>query len=326
MNRRFNLALIASLALTATGVWAQSGVPGYTGTVRLTSTLPAGSGPDVVARLVADKLQTRWGQPVVVDPKPGGGGAVAINAMKNSPPNGSNLVVVDVQQLSINPLIFKSLSYDPEKDLTPVAILYKTAFLVVVASDSPYRTFKDLLAAARNKSKPLKYGSNSVGGPIHLSSARLQAALGADMLHVPYKETSLLYAAVASGELDWSYGSAATTAPLVKGGKLRVLAIADRQRLASFPDVPTLEEAGGPKGVDALSWVALMAPAGTPANVVNEMNTGIVQALAQPDVRERLAGFGFEGGTGPAQQVADWAATDRQRYAEVIKREKISVD
>lgn len=326
MNRRHCLALGLASAFAAAPAWAQTAPGNHKGPVRITSTLPSGSGPDVVARLVADKLQARWGQPVVVDPKPGGAGAVAINAMKHAAPNGSNLVVVDVGQMSINPLIFSSLSYDPDKDLVPVAILYKTAFFIAVATDSPYRSFKDLLAAAGNKSRPLKYGSNAVGGPIHLASARLEHAIGEAMLHVPYKETSQLYAAVATGELDWAYGSVATTAPLVRGGKLRLLAVADRQRFAGMPDVPTLEEAGGPKGIDALSWVALMASRGTPAAIAAEINAAVNDALAQPDVRERLDGFGFVGGNGPAQQVTEWARTDRQHYAEVLTRVKVQVD
>jgi len=296
------------------------------GTVKFTSVFPNGSGPDVVARVVAEKLQTRWGQPVVVDAKPGGAGAVAINAMKGAPPTGHDLVVVDVGNLSINPLIFKKLAYDPEKDLVPVALLYKAAFFVTAATDGPHKTLKDLLAASKNKSAPLKYGSNAVGGPIHLGSARLETALGQEMPHVPYKETSQLYAAVSTGEVDWAYGSVATAGGLMKGGKLRFLAVADSKRSAALPDVPTLEEAGGPKGLDALTWVAVMAPKGTPANVIADINKAINDALTQPDVMARMGGFGFTVSTGPAQQVADLMNADRAHYAEVLKRVKVQVD
>ena len=330
MLRRDCLKLSALGALTSLGAtaWAQAATqPSHVkGPVRITSTLPSGSGPDVVARLVADKLQTRWSMPVVVDPKPGGAGAVAINAMKSGAPNGSSLVVVDIQHMSINPLIFKSLSYDPDRDLVPVALLYKTAFFVTVAADSPFRTFKDLMAAAANKSRPLSYGSNAIGSPLHLAAARLETALGQEMLHVPYKETSQLYAAVSTGEVDWAYGSIATAGGLARGGRLRFLAVADRARSPAMPDVPTLEEAGGPRGVDALTWVALMASRGTPEPVVNEINVAVNDALAQPDVRERMASFGFVPGSGPAQVVADLTQNDRRQYAEVLKRVKVSID
>jgi tripartite-type tricarboxylate transporter receptor subunit TctC len=293
---------------------------------RITSAFPSGSGPDVVARLVADKLAARWGQPVVVDAKPGGAGVLAINAMKRQPPTGNDLVVVDVGNLSINPLIFKSLGYDPEKELTSVALLYKTAFFVTVAADSKLRTVKDLIAEAGRPGSKVSYGSNAVGGPIHLGSARVDSALGTDMLHVPYKETSQLYAAVSTGEVSWAFGSIATAGPLMRAGKLRFLAVADRARSPALPDVPTLEEAGGPKGVDALTWVALMAPAGTPAAVVDEINKAVNEAVGAPELKERYAGFGFIASPGPAGQVSELMHGDRARYAEVLKRVKVSID
>ena len=324
-----------STSLLAAGAFALIGTPtafaqapaGLSpGPVRITSTLPTGSGPDTVARVIAEKLQARWGRPVVVEAKPGAAGVVAINAVKGAPPTGNDLVVVDVGNLSINPLIFKKLAYDPERDLVPAALLYKTAFFVAVGADSPLRSFKELMAAAASKSKPLSYGSNAVGGPIHLGSARLEGALGVEMLHVPYKETSQLYAAVSTGEVDWAYGSIATAGPLVRGGKLRLLAIADASRSPAMPDVPTLEEAGGPKGVEVSSWVALMAPRGTPAPLAAEIGKAVNEALAQPEVKARLDAFGFVASPGPAQQVTEFMNRDRDRYAEVLKRVKVSVD
>ena len=296
-----------------------------TAPVRITTAFPSGSGPDVVARTVGEKLQVRWGQPVIVEARPGGAGVVAVNSMKRLAPTGNELLEVDVGNLSINPLIFKSLAYDPEKDLTPVALLYKAAFFVTVAADSPIKSVKDLIAAAARPGG-VTYGSNAVGGPIHLSSAQLASALGAEMTHIPFKETAQLYAAVSTGEVTWAYGSIATAGPLMRGGKLRFLAVADKARSPALPDVPTLAEAGGPKGVDALTWVALMAPAGTPPAVVGEINTAVNDALAMPDVKERFATFGFSISPGTAQQVGDLMRTDRARYAEVVKRVKVSID
>lgn len=323
MNETRRRLLALALASLAGGVMAQGPTKGP---VRITSTFPTGSGPDTVARLVAEKLQAQWSQPVVVDSRPGGAGVVGINAVKAAPPTGADLVVVDVGNLSINPLIFKKLAYDPQKDLVPVAVLYKTSFFVAVAADGPYRTLKDLLAAITAKPGAVRYGSSAVGGPLHLASAQLQHALGADMLHVPFKETSQLYAAVASHEIDWAYGSIATAGPLVRAGKLRFLAVGDRARSPVLPDVPTLEEAGGPRDVHAQTWVALMAPQGTPAAVAKQINQAVNEALEQPDVKERLAGFGFVPSPGPVQQVVDLMQGDRARYAEVVKRVKVSIE
>jgi tripartite-type tricarboxylate transporter receptor subunit TctC len=312
------LALAAPFA-----AWAQP-APGLP--LRITTVFPTGSGPDVVARIVGEKLQARWGRAVVIDAKPGGAGMVAINGVKGAAPNGSELVVVDVGNMSINPLIFKRLSYDPDKDLVPVALLYKTAFFVAVGANSPYRSVQELMVAAADKRKQLTYGSNAVGGPIHLASERLAHAAGVEMVHVPFKETSQLYTAVATGEVDWAFGSIATAGPLVRGGRLRLLAVADSAKSPAMPEVPTLESAGGPKGLYASTWVALMAPRGTPAATAADINKAVNEALALPDVREKFATFGFVPHPGPAQQVLDLMQEDRTRYAEVVKRVKISID
>jgi tripartite-type tricarboxylate transporter receptor subunit TctC len=325
MNRR--TVLVAALALAVCGsAFAQGGANVPKGVVRITSVFPTGSGPDVVTRIIAEKLTAKWGSPVVVDAKPGGAGVVAINAMKNAPPTGNDIVLVDVGQLSINPLIFRKLPYDPEKGLVPVGMIYKTAFFVAVAADGPYKALPDLLASAKQTGKPLTYGSSAVGGPGHLGAARLENAIGAEMVHVPFKETSQLYAAVATGEVSWAYGSIATAGPLVRANKLRFIAVADSVRSPAMPDVPTLAEAGGPKSLDAFAWVALMAPAGTPPAVTSEINKAVNEALASPDVKEKLATFGFAGMPGPVQQVTDLMQGDRARYAEVLKRVKVSID
>ena len=293
---------------------------------RITSAFPTGSGPDVVTRLLAEKLAAQWKQPVIVDAKPGGAGVLAINAMKRLAPTGNELVVVDVGNLSINPLIFKNLGYDPEKELVPVALVYKTAFFVTVGADSKIKSIRDLVAEAAKPGSKLSYGSNAVGGPIHLGSARLETALGTEMLHVPYKETSQLYAAVSTGEVSWAYGSIASAGPLLRGNRLRFLAVADRARSPALPEVPTLEEAGGPKGLDALTWVAIMAPAGTPPAVVEEINKAVNDALAKPDVKDKMAAFGFIASPLSAAQVGELMRGDSARYAEVLKRVKVSID
>lgn len=315
---------LSALALSFASLAAAQGVKGP---VRITTVFPSGSGPDAVARIVAEKLQARWGSPVVVEAKPGAAGMVGINAVKALPPTGQELIVVDVGNLSINPLVFKKLSYDPEKDLVPVALLYKTAFFVTASATGPVRSVKDLMAAATAaKDKPLNYGSNAVAGPIHLASARLENALGVEMIHVPYKELSMLYPAVANGEVSWAFGSIASAGPLLRSGKLRFLAVADSVRSPALPDVPTLEEAGGPKGLYAATWVALMAPAGTPAAVVDEINKAVNDALAQPDVKQKLDTFGFATSPGPAAQVRTLMRADRERYAGVVKRINVSID
>lgn len=315
--------LVAAAIAASSASMAQSVTKGP---IRITTVFPSGSGPDTVARIVADKLQTKWNQPVIVESKPGAAGMVGINAMKNQPATGNDLIVVDVGTLSINPLIFRRLAYDPEKDLTPVAVLYKTAFFVAVSANGPYRTLKDLLSSAIAAQRPLTYGSNAVGGPLHLASERLRHAIGSEMLHIPYKELSQLYASVSTGEVNWAFGSIATAGPLVASGKLRFVAVADEKRSPAMPDVPTLEEAGGPKDLYATTWVALMAPKGTPVAVLDSLNKAVNDALAQPDVKAKFATFGFVASPGPVRQVTDLMHADRVRYAEVVKRINVSLE
>jgi len=320
---RIGLAALGLVLAAAPRLQAQTVT---TAPTRITSAFPTGSGPDVVTRLIADKLSQRWKQPVIVDSKPGGAGVVAINSMKNLPPTGNELVVADVGHLSINPLVFKNLQYDPVKELTPVALNFKTAFFVVVGSNSKIKNVSDLIAAARGSTAGLFYGSSAVGGPIHLASAQLAAALDVPMTHIAYKEATQLSVAIATGEVDWAFLSIATLKPMLDAGKVRLLAIGDRVRSSAAPDVPTLDEVGGPKNVDAFAWNALMAPAGTPPAVVNEINRAVNDVLAQPDVRERLTALSFAIAPMTPQQVADLMRSERAKYAEVLKRVKVSLD
>jgi len=293
--------------------------------IRITSPFPAGSGPDAVARVVGEKMAAALKQPVLIDTKPGANGFIAIEAVKRLPPTGYDLLLADVGHLAINPSLFKKLPYDPERDLTPVSGLYRTSFFIAVAADGPIKSIKDLITAAGIPNK-VTYGSNAVGGPLHLGAAQFEAATGTKMMHIPYKEISQLYSSVATGEVTWAMASIASAGPLLAGGKLRFLAIADRTRSAALPNVPTLEEAGGPKGVEATTWVVLMAPKGTPAAVVATLNQAVAAALRQEDVMQRFAGVGFNPYAATSAQISEVMRADTPRYAELVKRTGASAD
>ena len=318
MSKRFGIFLAAGIGLgmLASQSWAQI-FPAQP--VRIISPFPAGSGPDVIARIVGEKLSATWKQPIIVDPRPGGNGFIAANAVKQAAPTGYDLLMADVGNLSIAPSLFKKLPYDPKADFAPIGLLYRTAFFVAVGANSPYQSVKDLVAAAAASPGKLSYGSNGVGTPIHLTSANLGTASGTKMLHVPYKELSQLYAAVSTGEVDWALGSAASAGPLLKAGKLRFIAVADDVRNPSLPSVPTLEESGGPKGVSGRTWVSLVAPKGTPAAVIATLNKGLNDVLRQPDVIEKLATFGFVPDTITPVALASLIESERVTYADLIK-------
>ena len=288
--------------------------------VRIISPFPAGSGPDVVARIVGERLSANWKQPVIVDSRPGANGFLAMGAGKQAAATGYDLVLADVGHLAISPSLFKKLPYDPKVDFAPVGGVYRTSFFIVVGANSPIKSAKDLIAAAAANPGKITYGSNSVGGPLHLGAAQVEAASGTKMLHVPYKEISQLYVAVSTGEVDWAMGSIASAGALLKAGKVRFIAIADGARSANLPNVPTLEESGGPKGVKARTWVVLMAPKATPPAVIDTLNRSLNEVLKQPEVAEKFSAFGFVPDPTTPGALAALIESDTVVYADMIKR------
>ena len=324
MKKRSAILLFAGigLGLMASQSWAQS-FPNQA--VRIISPFPAGSGPDVVARIVGERLTASWKQPVVVDARPGANGFLAVGAVKQASPTGYDLLIADVGHLSISPSLFKKLPYDPKADFVPVGGIYRTSFFIVVGANSPLRSVKDLIAAAAIPGK-ITYGSNSVGGPLHLGAAQVEAVTGTKMVHVPYKEISQLYAAVSTGEIDWAMGSLASAGPLLRAGKLRFIAVADRTRSPSQPNVPTFEESGGPKAVIARSWVAMVAPKGTPPAVVETLNRSLNDVLKQPEVAEKLSTFGFMPDPTTPAALAALIDSETVVYADMVKRTGASAE
>lgn len=294
--------------------------------VRFVSPFPAGSGPDVVARIVGEKLGTGWKQPVVIDARPGASGFIAIGAVKQAAPTGYDLLLADVGHLSISPSLFKKLPYEPKTDFVPVGGVYQTSFFIVVAANSSIHSVKDLIASANARPGVMTYGSNSIGGPLHLGAAQLEAVTGTRMVHVPYKEISQLYLAVSTGEVDWAMGSLASAGPLLRAGKLRLVAVADKTRSAVFPNVPTFEESGGPKSLVVRSWVALLAPKGTPANVVSTLNRSLNDVLKQPEVVEKFSTFGFLPYTLTPAALSTLIESESVVYADIVKRTGASAD
>ena len=294
--------------------------------VRIISPFPAGSGPDAVARIVGERLNASWRQPVVIDARPGANGFIAVGAVKQAAPTGYDLLIADVGHLSISPSLFKKLPYDPKADFVPIGGVYRTSFFIVVGANSPIRTVKDLIATATTTPGKVTYGSNSVGGPLHLGAAQLEAATGTKMTHVPYREISQLYIAVSSGEIDWAMGSLASAGPLLKAGKVRFIAVADNARAPSQPTIPTVEESGGPKGVQARTWVALMAPKGTSAAVVRTLNASLNDVLKQPEVQEKFSTFGFLPDPTTPASLGALIERDTLVYADMVKRTGASAD
>jgi len=324
MNRKTFIAALAALAAGLTG--AAQGQDFPTKAVRIVTPFPAGAGPEAVLRMLAEKLQKKWGKPVVVENKPGGNGFIAIDSFKRGATDGHDLIQLDNVHLVAYPHLFKKLPYDPGKDFEQLAPLFRTYFFVGVGAASPYKTVGDILADAKAHPGKLNYGSWSVGNPVHLGSALLEAMTGAEMQHVIYKETSMLYTGVANGELNFSLGSLATAGPLQKSGKIKFIAVTAPKRHPAFPDVPTVAESGGPAGYEVTGWTTIAAPPGLPKAVADKIQKDIEAALAEPDVKDRFATFGYEPFPVTREQFRSYIGAESAKYADVVRRAKASLD
>jgi len=318
------LALTAGSLLPMTAGAQQAAFP--TKPVRIITPFPVGGGPDGVARLVADKLSRAWGQPVVVENRPGGNGFIAIDAFKRGAKDGHDIIVLDNVHLAAYPALFKKLPYDTGKDFDALLPLFKTYFFFTVATNSKYKTIGDLIADAKANPGKLDYGSWSVGNPVHLGSELFESATGTQMEHVIYKETTQLYTSVATGELAFALGSSATAGPLQRANKLRFLAAAAPARVAAFPDVPTVAESGGPKGFEVIGWNAIAVPKGLPVAVTEKIKRDIEKGLAEPDVQEKFKSFGYEPFPTTRPQFDEFVASETKRFGDVIRKANVSLD
>jgi tripartite-type tricarboxylate transporter receptor subunit TctC len=293
--------------------------------VKIITPFPSGSGPDSVLRVVGDKLNKQWGQQIVVENRPGANGFIGIEAAKKGAPDGYTLLEAEDAHFALQPYLHKSVPYDV-KDFEPVATLFRTYFFVVVPANSPFKNMTDLLNAAKAKRGELTYGSWSVGSPGHVGAAMLEAATGTQMVHVPFKEMTQLFAAVANNDVAWSFGSAASSGPMYRAKKVRYIAVAAPKRVAGFEDVPTVAEAGGPANFEVKAWVAIFTPKGTPQPIIARINESINKALAEPDVKERFAGFGFEPFASTPGDIAKLLEADSKTFGQIVKSAKISAE
>lgn len=318
MNR-----LAALLLVAAQGACAQ-GFPSKP--VKIVSPYPNGLTPDIAVRAVAERLTRTWGQPVIVEPRPGANGFIAIGQAKKAVPDGYELLLAGQSHLSINPRLFKSVPYDPEKDFAPLSLIYRTVFFVAVKADGPYRSIPELIAAAKASQKKLSYSSPYVGSPPHLGAAEFAYLTGTQMVHVPYKEAAQVYISVANGDVDWALGSIGSTLPLTKAGKLKLLAIAAKARDPEHPDIPTVAQAGGPAGYEVDTWVSLVAPAGTPPDLVRRLSADIAAAVADPEVKERFKGIGVDPVSGTPAELAELVKRDLAAYGDIVKRTGVTAE
>jgi tripartite-type tricarboxylate transporter receptor subunit TctC len=285
--------------------------------IRLIVAGTAGSPPDAVARILAEPLSA-LGQPVPVENRPGAVGVIALGAIAKAAPDGHTLGLLGLPQL-VAPALVADMPYDIERDVAPVSELAWSANVLVVHAASPVKTVADLVAAAKANPGALAYGSAGNGTPSHLAAELFRHRAGIDARHVPFKGTAAALGAVMGRQLEYTFSGAATALPPVRAGKLRALATAGAQRLPALPGLPTLAEAGFP-GFRLNEWYALVAPAGTPPQLIERLAREMARILARPETRERLAQLGLYPAerTGP-EAMAETFRTEIPRWKKIVR-------
>lgn len=322
-SRRQALTMAAALAACAFGgAHAQGTWPG-TQPIKLVVPFTAGSGTDIVARLVAEKLGPVLGTSVVVDNKPGAGGTLGAAIAAKAPADGYTLLVHSAGHL-VNPWIYKGLSYDTLKDftgITPMASLPN----VLVTAPSHFANVQDLVAKAKAKPGSFNYGSAGNGSATHMNAEVFRLAAGVDAQHVPFRGTPEAMTEVMAGRVDWFFAPMVSALPLIKGGKLQALAVGTAKRSPALPDATTTVEAGVP-GSEYLFWVGLFAPAKTPQPVVDRLQAEVAKIMASPELKERLDKLGAEPFTMASAQFNKFIADETAKAQQVVKAASIKVD
>lgn len=283
--------------------------------VRLVVPFGAGGFSDIVGRLVTERLSVKWGVPIVVDNKPGGGSMLGSDVVAKSAPDGYTLLLSSIVTHAIGPSLHKTLPFDPVKDLAPVSLLVATPNLLVANNDLPAKTVGDLIALAKAKPDSLNAGSPGNGTTGHLSGALFSSMAGVKLTYVQYRGSPQVLTDLMAGTIQIACDNAIFYAPHVTSGKVKALAVTGRQRSALVPDVPTVSESGLP-GYEASSWFAIAAPGGTPTDIIDRINADIQPILKDPTFLERVKGAEILGGT-PADYVK-FAASEHAKWSKVV--------
>ena len=311
---RFLLALLAALTF-APGAWAQSDYPNRP--IHIIVCVPAGGGVDTVTRIVANGLQQKLGQPVVVENRAGAAGNIGAEAVYTSDPDGYTLLAAQPSPLTVNPLLYKKMSFDPTQ-FEPVAIMTTVANVLLVREDFPAKTAQEFIAYAKANPGKINYASQGIGTTSHLTAALFEKVTGTKLVHVPYKGTAPALNDLIAGHVDMIFMELASAIKLHQAHKARILAVATAQRIPSLPDIPTLNEAGV-KNFESGTWNAIAAPPKTPAAIVDKLNKAVNDVLAMPDVKEKFAKLNLHPAGGTPAEAKAFIKKETQTWGHVIK-------
>lgn len=320
MVRRTLLGLAAGLA--SAGVLAQA-YPSKA--IRVIVPFPPGGGTDIIAREVTQKVASSTGWTFVVDNKPGAGGNLGVDAAAKSPADGYTIVLGQTSNLAINATLYPKLPYNPVKDLVPIGLVASAPLVIVVPTQSAFKTVGDLVAAAKAKPAEVNFASPGNGTVAHLTGEQFQKTAGVRFQHIPYKGANQALTDVISGQVHIYVSSVPSVLQQIRTGKLRALAVTSAKRVDDLPQTPTVGESGY-RGFDAVTWFGFLAPAGTPKDVVTRLNAEFNKALQAPDLRKRLGDEGADPLGGTPEQFAELIRNDIANWGKTVKESGVRVD
>jgi tripartite-type tricarboxylate transporter receptor subunit TctC len=310
------------LALTCSALQAQS-YP--TKPIRLIVPYPPGGGTDFFARTVSAKLSDSLGQQVVVENRPGAATIIGAEAVAKSAPDGYTILLGDTATFAVNPTLYKKLPYDPLKSFEPISLTGRFALLLVVHPSVQANSVAELIALAKAKPGTLNYASPGPGSPHHLAMVLFTQRTGISMVHVPYKGAGPAIQDLLGGQIPTMFLDLAAGAPQIKGGKIRALGVASPKRIAALPDLATLAESGLP-GFEAWAWQGLVAPAGTPPEVVAKLGAEYARAIGDPGIRQKIIDAGVDPLQSSPREFTDYIRSEQEKWAKVVKDGNITVE
>ncbi|TMG97993.1 MAG: tripartite tricarboxylate transporter substrate binding protein [Betaproteobacteria bacterium] len=322
MFRIIKAILIAALLVVSTASSAQS-YPSKP--IHIIVPYPAGGTSDILARTIGQRLSESFGQPVIVENKPGANGNVGADLVAKAPADGYTLLLADIGALVISPSVYPTLPFDPVKDFAPVTMVAYSPHILVVHPSVQAASVKELVGLAKSKPGKLNFAISGVGGAPHLAGVDFAMRTGIDWTYIPYKGGAQAIADVAGGQADVTLNGMLATYPLVQGGKLKLLAVSSAKRMSAIPDVPTIAESGVPD-FESGSWQGVVVPAGTPREVVTRLNSEILRIVNAPEMRDRLGKQGADVRTNTPEEFGTFIRSETAKWAKVVKDANIKVD
>ncbi len=321
--KRLILALLGFAAFAVPSA-AQNPPPKYPSKpIRLVVGYSPGGGNDLIARIVAARLQGKLGQPVVVDNKPGAQSIVAADLVAKAAPDGYTLLIAPSGPMTINPAVYSKLPYDPQKDFAPISLLAEFPLLLVVGADQPIKSVKELVEFAKAKPDQANYASSAT--PFQLAAELFNQRTESKFQHIPYKGSGDMVQALLSGQVTMAFADSGPVTGPLKAGKLRALGITTPKRPPDFPDVPTMGEAGVP-GLEILLWTGLVAPAGTPPEIVSLLQDAVTETLEMPAVKEAMEAISVDPHSTSSKEFSEMIARDTARWKDVAAKANIKLD